>query len=173
MTVKFKFLVIIIYTLFIQCGKNDEEILFKMEYDQVLNLPAGLNTLETYSFLLRNLNTNFSTLATTFNVSPTGFSSVRPGSVRLNDDLNQLDFGRIERISLLASKPDFVNEIEIAYLEPVPPTSTNSLQLFPTLVDAAPIFTGEKFNLKLKIKLRGFVTSNTNIRLRLNMNVIK
>lgn len=156
---------------FLQCRKDDANVLFKMEYDQLINVPGGLNTVETYSFLLQNLNTNFKTLSTTFNVSPSSLLIIRAGSTQLVDQLNQLDLAKVEKISLLASTLSFSIEKEIAYLEPVPLNSTNSLQLFPSLTDATDIFMGDKFNLRLKIKLRGSISSSTNLRLRLTMNV--
>lgn len=157
--------------LFLQCRKDDVNVLFKMEYDQLINVPGGLNTVETYSFLLQNLNTNFKTLSTTFNISPSSVLIIRAGSTQLVDQLNQLDLAKVEKISLLASNLTFSVEKEIAYLEPVPLNSTNSLQLFPSLTDATDIFMGDKFNLRLKIKLRGSISSSTNLRLRLAMNV--
>jgi hypothetical protein len=157
--------------LFLQCRKDDANVLFKMEYDQLINVPGGLNTVETYSFLLQNLNTNFKTLSTTFNISPSSVLIIRAGSTQLVDQLNQLDLAKVEKISLLASNLTFSVEKEIAYLEPVPLNSTNSLQLFPSLTDATDIFMGDKFNLRLKIKLRGSISSSTNLRLRLAMNV--
>ena len=156
---------------FSQCRKDDTNVLFKMEYDQLIIVPGGLNTVETYSFLMQNLNTNFKTLAATFNVSPSSLLIIRAGGTQLIDQLNQLDFAKVEKISLLASNPSFSVEKEIAYLEPVPLNSTNSLQLFPSLTDATDVFTGDKFNLRLKIKLRGSISSSTNLRLRLIMNV--
>ncbi|MBP6794963.1 MAG: hypothetical protein KA143_07915 [Saprospiraceae bacterium] len=168
----FNYLVLIaLLSPFLQCRKDDANVLFKMEYDQLINVPGGLNTVETYSFLLQNLNTNFKTLSTTFNVSPSSLLIIRAGSTQLVDQLNQLDLAKVEKISLLASNLSFSIEKEIAYLEPVPLNSTNSLQLFPSLTDATDIFMGDKFNLRLKIKLRGSISSSTNLRLRLTMNV--
>ncbi len=152
------------------CNKSDDAILFKMEYDTFISLPGGLNTVETYSFLLRDLPTNYMTLLQTYALSDAAIVSINPGSIRLTDELNQLDFSRVEKISLLASDVMFRNELEIAYLEIVPFTSSNTLQLFPTLVNAKALMTQEKFNLKLKVKLRSFLTSSSNIRLRLNLN---
>ncbi|MEO5582579.1 MAG: hypothetical protein ABIR66_07790 [Saprospiraceae bacterium] len=157
----------------IQCTKTDEEVLFKMEYDQYIAVPAGLNTIETYSFILKDLATNYKTLLGTFNVSDSTIKSIKPGSIRLVDELNQLDFSKIEKISLLVSKPNFQTELEIGYLETVPLTSTNVLQLFPTLVNAKDILSGTTFNLKLKVKLRNFLTSSTNIRLRFTLNTFQ
>lgn len=166
------FIVLILTISISGCHKNDGQVLFKMEYDQLMNVPGGLNTVETYSFLIQNIPTNFNQLLSTFNVSAAAIMNIRPGSIRLNDDFNQFDFIKVEKISLLASKPNFINEVEIGYLEPVPLVSANSLQLFPTLVDGSDIFTGEKFNLKLKIKLRNFNPANTNLRLRVAMNAV-
>jgi hypothetical protein len=162
-----------VWLLMTGCSKNDEDVLFRMEYDQVITMPSSMNTLETYSFLLENLATNFSTLTATYNVSGSAVSAIRPGLIRLQDELNQLDFAKIERISLLASKPGFQQEMEIAYLEPVPLTSSNSIQLFPSLVDGLPVFSGDNFNLKLKVKLRGFISANARVRLRIQMNAIR
>ena len=167
---KYLFFFVLIFP-FSQCRKDDANVLFKMEYDQLINVPGGLNTVETYSFLLQNLNTNFKVLSSTFNVSPSSLLIIRTGSTQLIDQLNQLDLAKVEKISLLASTPSFSIEKEIAYLEPVPLNSTNSLQLFPSLTDATDIFTGDKFNLRLKIKLRGSISSSTNLRLRMAMNV--
>ena len=157
----------------IQCTKTDEEVLFKMEYDQFIAIPAGLNTIETYSFILKDVATNYKTLLGTFNISDSTIKSIKPGSIRLADELNQLDFSRIEKISLLVSKPNFQNELETGYLETVPLKSTNELQLFPTLVNAKEILSGSTFNIKLKVKLRNFLSSSTNVRLRFTMNTFR
>lgn len=147
-------------------------MIFKMEYDQVISIPGGLNTVETYSFVINNLNTNFKTLAATYNVSTSAAIGIRPGLIQLTDPLGQIDFLKAEKISLLASKANFTDEKEIGYLDPVPLNSVSSTQLFPTLVDGTDIFTADKFNLRLKIKWRGVNSSSSNLRLRVNMNVV-
>lgn len=152
------------------CTKTSDPILFKMEYDQILNIPAGLNTIETYSFLVKDIPSNYRYLLTTFNFTDTTITTIKPGSIRLIDELGLIDFSRVEKISLIASQSGYTNEKEIGYLELVPLTSTNTLQLFPTLVNAKDIFSKETFNLKLKIKLRNFLNTSANIRLRFNMN---
>lgn len=167
------FVLVMLSLVCLQCTKTDQEVVFKMEYDQYIAVPAGLNTIETYSFIIKDLATNYKTLLGTFNVSDSTIKSIKPGSIRLADELNQLDFSKVEKISMLVSKPNFQNELEIGYLETVPLNSTNVLQLFPTLVNAKDILSGTTFNLKLKVKLRNFLTSNTNIRLRFTMNTFQ
>lgn len=155
------------------CTKNQDEILFKFEYDQFIVVPGGLNTLETYSFVLRELPTNYKALLNTFQVDTAAITAIKPGAIRLSDEFNQFDFSRIEKISLLMSKVGFQNEVEIGYLEEVPYSSANILQLFPTLVDTRNITSQEKFNVKLKIKLRSFLSNTTNMRLRFTLNAIR
>lgn len=152
------------------CTKMDDQFLFRLEYDQFVAIPAGLNTIETYTFILKDIPTNYQILLQTNNLSDAAVHSINPGSIRLTDELNQLDFSRFEKVSLLASTGDFKNEKEIGYQEVIPLNSSNQLQLFPTLVDARDIFTGSAFNLRLKVKLRGFLSSSSNVRLRLAMS---
>lgn len=152
------------------CTKSTDPILFKIDYDQIISIPAGLNTLETYSFLLKDIPTNYNNLLTTFNIKDSTVTNIKPGSIRLQDELGILDFSRVEKVSLLASQPGFVNEKEIGYLETIPITSANTLQIFPTLVNVKDIFSKNTFDLRLKIKLRNFLNASTNIRLRFNMN---
>jgi hypothetical protein len=152
------------------CTKSTSPVLFKIDYDQIISIPAGLNTLETYSFLLKDIPTNYTNLLTTFNFKDSMVTNIKPGSIRLQDELGILDFSRVEKVSLLASQAGFVNEKEIGYLETIPITSANTLQIFPTLVNAKDIFSKNTFDLRLKIKLRNFLNASTNIRLRFNMN---
>ncbi len=159
--------------VFSSCNKIEEDILFKMEYDQVITIPGGLNTVETFSFLLRDLVTNYQALLQTFSVSAEVINSIKPGSIRLSDELSQLDFAKVEKISLLISDTKFQNELEIGYLEVVPFSSSNTLQLFPSLVNAKELMSKEKFNLKLKVKLRSFLTTSTNVRMRFTLNAIR
>lgn len=155
---------------FSACKKEDDQFLFRMEYDQIISIPPGLNTVETYTFVLKDLPTNFQALLSTHGLTDEAVRSVNPGAIRLTDELNQLDFNRFEKVSLLASTGDFKNEKEIGYQETIPLNSSNQLQLFPTLVDARDIFSQQSFNLRLKIKLRNFLTSNSNVRLRIAMS---
>jgi len=155
---------------FTSCRKEDDAFLFRMEYDQIIALPPGLNTVETYTFVIRDLPTHFQALLSAHGVAEESVRSVNPGAIRLTDELNQLDFNRFERVSLLASTGDFKNEKEIGYQETIPLNSSNQLQLFPTLVDARDIFSQNTFNLRLKIKLRNFLSSTSNMRLRISMN---
>jgi len=155
------------------CTKMDDQFLFKLEYDQIIAIPAGLNTVETYTFVLKDIPTNYQVLLQTNNLNDAAINSINPGSIRLTDELSQLDFSRFEKISLLASSGEFKNEKEIGYLETIPLNSTDQLQLFPTLVDAKDLFSGNSFNLRLKVKLRGFLSSSSNVRLRIGMNARK
>jgi hypothetical protein len=155
------------------CTKMDDQFLFRLEYDEIIAIPAGLNTVETYTFILKDIPTNYQILLQTNNLSDAAVSTINPGSIRLADELSQLDFSNIEKISLLASTTEFKNEKEIGYLEFVPLNSTNQLQLFPTLVDAKDVFSASAFNLRLKIKLRGFLSASSNIRMRLAMSARK
>ena len=152
------------------CKKEEDPFLFRMEYDQIISLPPGLNTVETYTFVIRDLPTNFQPLLSAHGVTVESVGSVKPGSIRLADELNQLDFNRFEKVSLLASTGDFKNEKEIGYQETIPLNSSNQLQLFPTLVDARDIFSQNTFNLRLKIKLRNFLTSTSKVRMRISMH---
>jgi hypothetical protein len=155
------------------CTKMDDQFLFRLEYDEIIAIPAGLNTIETYTFILKDIPTNYQILLQTNNLSDAAVNSINPGNIRLTDELGQLDFSNIERISLLASTAEFKNEKEIGYLEFVPLNSTNQLQLFPTLVDAKDLFSSNTFNLRLKIKLRGFLSASANIRMRVAMSARK
>jgi len=168
-----RIMVLLISLSVLSCTKMDDQFLFRMEYDEIVAIPAGLNTIETYTFVLKDIPTNYPILLQTNNLSDAAVNSINPGSVRLTDELNQLDFSRFERISLLASNGDFRNEKEIGYLEIIPLNSTNQLQLFPTLVNAKDLFAASSFNLRLKVKLRGFLTSSANIRMRIAMNARK
>lgn len=47
---------------FSACKKEDDQFLFRMEYDQIISIPPGLNTVETHTFVLKDLPTNFQTL---------------------------------------------------------------------------------------------------------------
>lgn len=158
---------------FLSCTKMDDQFLFRLEYDQILQIPAGLNTIETYTFILKDIPTNYQILLQTNNLSDAAVNSINPGSIRLTDELSQLDFSRFEKVSLLASNSEFKNEKEIGYQEAIPLTSSNQLQLFPTLVDAKDLFSGTTFNLRLKVKLRGFLSSSSNVRLRIAMSARK
>lgn len=155
---------------FADCKKEEDQFLFRMEYDQFISIPPGLNTVETYTFILKDLPTNFQALLSANGLTDESVRSINPGSIRLTDELNQLDFNRFEKVSLLASTGDFKNEKEIGYQETIPLNSSNQLQLFPTLVDARDIFSQNTFNLRLKIKLRNFLSSSSNVRLRIVMS---
>ena len=66
--VRIGFLYILIVT---SCTKSNDIIVFKMSFDQTITVPGGLNTIETYNFLIRDISTNYKNLLSTLNVKET------------------------------------------------------------------------------------------------------
>ncbi len=152
---------------FLSCTKQSDVILFRMNFDQVIQVPGGLNTVETYSFLLRDLQTNYKNYLSANNLKDSDVRAIKCGSILISDDIGLFSFGNVEKTSILFSKDGFNTEKEIAYHDIIPFSTGSSLQLIPDLTDIKDIMSGDKFGFIWKLKLRGFLTAASNMRFRM------
>ncbi len=133
--------------------KKDDRIIFDFQYQQNLNLPAGLTYLQTHFFEFYDIQTNFQSLLKAKGLTAKDIKKISPGSgfmLALDSGIN-MDF--IQEVSIMISSTNQYNK-EVFYTIQVPYDVGGRIDLAGTLVDAYDVLSQDRFNMRIGFKLR-------------------
>lgn len=119
--------------LFSNCGK-DEPVLFTMPYQEVFEIPAGLNTIDNHHFVISSIVTNKTNLFDANNVTDEDVVTINPEACRLTSVLNG-EYGFLFNVSVRMYTDDPDAYKEIFYRDNIPMNTGGQLDLIPTLVN--------------------------------------
>ncbi len=149
---KYIFSVILAITLCSGC-KNEPDVLFEMAYEREFSIPAGLNTIDTHYFYIRDVS--IGSYLSANNVTPADLIAINPGSARLSTKFSGLtDYSFIRDVSVGIYTDDESNAREIFWRPTVPLNTGEDLDILPTLIDVKGIFENTKFNIYVKLNLQ-------------------
>ncbi len=134
------------------CKKN-EQFLLEMPYKEKFSVNAGLNSIKTWYFNIKDIRSNRAELLTTFGVEESEITKINPGKAKLINVFGGNDYKNIEKISVQIFNDDVQKSKEIFYRDDVSPSTGSDLDLIATLVDLND-YIGENFNIVVKIKFR-------------------
>jgi hypothetical protein len=169
--IRYFFLTFCSIVLLAGCSDETPQALFSFTKEVTLEIPAGLNTIDTHNFLERDITNEVQLILDQRNLTWDDISRVDPGDVTLTSfDVSNYRF--IQAVSILISNPaNPAVEKEMAFLEPVPINTKGDLHLFPTLVDLKEILSGRMYTLRTKIKLRSITPVFIEARLLIEFHV--
>lgn len=158
--------------LFYGCDDDELDAAFVMNYPNLeFEIPAGLNTVESHFFVIRNIPTNRESFFGNF--SPEDISAIIPASARLVSlDGGNVDYDFALEISVrLCTTEDGTEDCrfnEIFYRDPVPENVGSEVGMIPNEQNVADFLTQDQFT--VAVVLRRLVRPPvTFVRTRLEM----
>jgi hypothetical protein len=152
---------IAVIVLFSACGEQ-EVPLFTMNFEEEFNVPAGLNTLETHTFVIQDIPSLLETYKSTFNVTDEQIANIRPSRASIQQIFSSLNYDFVERVSVwCVSNEDPSLRKEAFYIDFVPLSQGTDMKLLSGISDFKDIFSENNFDLEVKLKFRQFPPNQT------------
>ena len=165
-TVRTLYTLAIFGALFIPgCKKGNVQPLFEIESVASFTIQAGLNTVETHHFLVKNLTSSFQAQLETRNLSLDDLSIIKPLSMVITSLDPDIEFSFISSVTTNMYMVDPDKGLEIYFREPVPINTKSTLELFPSLLNIKDIISQPLFNIDVMLRLRTFINRNIDVRL--------
>lgn len=154
------------------CLKGVDE-LYAMQLPVELDIPAGLNTLETHFFTIRNIPTRYDSFRDANGFEDDEIGQIIAGNATLTTQFNNVDL-------------DFVHGVEIHLINPLDPSKRSEafflefeefgtkteIRLIPSLPNLAAFIKNGNMDLELQLNLRGFSPIDMRIQLIMEFLVL-
>ncbi len=154
------------------CDKNSTP-LFEMEMFFELDIPAGLNTLESHFFIVRDVPTFASSLLTGNGVDPEDIGFINGLTATMETRFSGLDLDFVEDIGVHFFEDDISTRQESFYVfnDFIEFGNKTEIPMIPTLVDFKDVLLQETVDIEFKINLRAFIPSELDTRVTMRFNV--
>jgi hypothetical protein len=156
---------IVLYTIFIvylsqsSCIGEERVVLFDGSISARMDLPTGLNTIETHYFIVRDVPTFFQERAANASVNVSDVKGLQSGRGLLRATFEPVDFRFIEKISIYAtSQTNPELKREMYYLDFVPYSIGEELKMLSATSDLKEILSNDFVDLEIRINFREFNT---------------
>ncbi len=165
------FVLTLIFLASLSCTK-DKPILFVGNFDADLEIPAGLNTVETHYFILRNIPVYFIQNALLAGIDTSKISNISAGRGSINHILGTQDLDFINTVSIYAvSKNDPTVKREMFYLDFVPFATRREIRLLSSTTELKDILKEDVIDLEVRLLFRSFVPNTLRVKLNLGYTV--
>ena len=136
-----------------------------------MTIPAGLNTVETHHFIIRDLTSTLYAQLETRNLSLDDINIVKPQLVVLTSLDNETEFNFLEAVTVDIYTRKNTKKAEIAFQEFVPFNTRSELNLFPSLLNVKDYLAEELFIIEVELRVRTFIARNVETRIDLIFRV--
>lgn len=155
------------------CRKNNTP-LFQMELFFELDIPAGLNTIESHFFVIQDVPTFSEALMTGNGVSPEDIGYISGLTATMETRFSDLDLDFVENIGVHfidITNADDRREAFYIFNDYVEFGSKTDIAMIPTLLDFKEQLLNETVDLEFKINLRNFLPSELDTRVTMRFDV--
>jgi len=125
-----------------------------------INVPAGLNTVESHFFVIEDVQTFASTLISSNNQDADNIGSVLGGTGNLQTRFSGLDLDFVEDIGIhILDKNDHTKRSEAFYIlnDIIPFGSKTRIDMLPSIVDLKKWLLDDTVDVEFRINFRGFL----------------
>lgn len=169
---KYPLLALIISALFLfSCNKDkDTGPGFDMIYQHDFTIPAGIGGFVVHHFNIKDVPTRYQQLLTQHSKTDADVLEIVAANASLDGIFGDADFGIVDQVSLrVYDSADPTDYLEIAYRQPVPVDTRNTLGLVPSLADAKRLMKGSRFSIDVVLWLRNTTQQETETRLSMTL----
>lgn len=147
---------LVITSLFFASACGDEnEPLFTMETEARFTIPAGLNTIETYFFQLRDVPTFFDVFSSAVNLDSVDINQLIGQNCILNPVGDVIDLDFINDMNIYILDPSDPNiRHEIFFRENIELGSKDNLRLFNSIVDVQEFMKLPDIDMEVEVRFR-------------------
>lgn len=152
---------ILISVVFLSCGDKTVP-LFTIDFQEQFSIPAGLNTIETHTFIIQDIPALLESYKANFNVLDEDIASILPSRGRINQIFSNIDFDFIQSVSIwMVSNVDPQYRYELYYLDFVPVNTGDEIRLLSGISNLKDLMNEGSFDLEIKLKFRTFPPNQT------------
>jgi hypothetical protein len=152
------FFIVILLLTHISC-EDERVVLFNGSMSSRLDIPSGLNIVETHYFIIRNVPTFFAQRAANAGINLADVSNIQSAKGLIKATFQQEDFRFVENISIYVSSTiDPSKKREMYYLEPVPFNIGEELRMLSATSELKEILSDEFVDLEIRLNFREFNT---------------
>lgn len=147
-------LAVVIGLLFLSCNK-DGDLVYDFRLQTLIDVPTGLNTLETHYFIIRDVPTFFNANLESRGINKESIIRVNASRGTFSSRFNKynLAFIRLATVSAISRKPGG-KKVEMFYMEDVPFNEDEELQMLTSLGDLKELFEEESVDLEVRLIFR-------------------
>ena len=161
-----KIAIVLCCFMMLSCSKSSEAV-FDIDIETFFSIPAGLNSIDTHYFIVRDVPTRINAINP--NATSDNISSVKANRGRLSGRFQNIDYRFVDRIAITAisqSDPDFRREI--FWMDFIPLDQSGDLELFSSLPEVKDILLEELIDLEIRLTFRTFTPTTIDSRIFLN-----
>lgn len=166
---KYFFGILLLFSFGISCTDNTPA-LFNMQMEVDFTIPAGLNTLDTHVFILRNVPTRVQSYIG--NANRDNITRVLANRARLTGLFTAIDYAIIDQITIdVINQEDPEDLREVFWMSPVPLNQEGDLNLFSSLSEVKEMMLQETADFEVAIRFRTFTSRPLESRLFMDFSV--
>ena len=152
--------------------KKDENYIHEIDTFFDVDIPAGLNTIQSHFFIVENVPTFINGLYDGSSFTEDDVVRVVGATANFRTTFSNLDLDFIERVRVHALDPnDHSIRKEIFYLDVIPFGNKSDIDLIPSIVNVAPYFSNDLVDLELMVDFRGFAPAEIDARVEMKLFV--
>lgn len=165
------FLPVIVFTLFSaflfqSCGKETIPKKFTVRLDRTFEVPAGLNYIDAHYFVLDEIPTFYDQIIGQQNVPAGAKITLVPERASITSLFNDIDFDFIDKVAIrIYTNNNPKDKPEAFYIEYIPNSVDNELQLIPTSFDAKPFLEYGIVNAEIRFFFKRTTPQSMNLRI--------
>ena len=164
-----KIVLMLLLCQFFSCGSSDQT--HEVPLTTFIDVPAGLNTLETHFFIRRNIPSFYAENLSSFGLNDTQILQITGARAKIYNKVNSYDLNFISRISIYAVSPlDQNKKMEMYYLDLVNFNEGDEIVLLPATSNVKDILDNGKFDLEIRLNFRDYPP--TNMRLDIDFSYL-
>ena len=165
------FLPVFVFTLFSaflfqSCGKETIPKKFTVRLDRTFEVPAGLNYIDAHYFVLDEIPTFYDQIIGQQNVPAGAKITLVPERASITSLFNDIDFDFIDKVAIrIYTNNNPKDKPEAFYIEYIPNSVDNELQLIPTSFDAKPFLEYGIVNAEIRFFFKRTTPQSMNLRI--------
>jgi hypothetical protein len=159
-------------TLLSGCTK-DAEPLFELRYEGAVEIPAGLNPVESHFTRSAEIFTNLNAELTARGLTLEDIGAIQPVEVRISPEIGIFDYRTISEMNaFVLSIQDPNDRVEIGFAQAPQQFDRTVLQLIPGIADLTDFLAEGIIYLQLRFRLNTVTVSRTQHRVTVRFRVL-
>lgn len=161
-----KLLFITLIFSLLSCNKDTFPKKFGIRLERDFNVAAGLDILDAHYFVLNEIPTFYDNIIAQENVPAGTTIHLVPERAIITSQFGEVDFDFIDKVSVrIFTNTNLTDKPEAFYVEFIPNTVDNELELIPTSFEALPFLEGGLVNAEVKFLFKRTSPQQMNLHL--------
>ena len=155
---------------------KEEPPVFEMNLFFDLDIPAGLNTIESHFFIVEDVPTFAAALLSANNTNPEDIGSILGATGNVKTRFSGLNLDNIQDVGVhVLDQNDHTKRSEAFYIfnDLIPLGAKTEIQMIPSIVDLQDLLLQETVDLEFRVNLRSFLPQELDARIEMKFIAYK